>query len=127
MAIPSRLFYDSQLIFHVKPDKSLLPDLNVSKGILFNGINGDDERDGDSTSWYNYNEVLAMETSLRLLYANNVAITDIGIITLYRKQVDIIKRHILKKNIPECKVATIEELQGDERIVIIVSLVRLSE
>ncbi len=50
-----------------------------------------------------------------------------GIITPYRKQVIKMRNHMRDMDLEECKVATIEEFQGDERRVIIVSMVRASQ
>ena len=48
---------------------------------------------------------------------------DIGIITPYRKQVEKIRLLIDKLGMEEVKVGSVEEFQGQERLVIIISMV----
>ncbi|KAJ3076432.1 hypothetical protein HDU98_003296 [Podochytrium sp. JEL0797] len=55
-----------------------------------------------------------------------LTVDDIGIITPYRKQIDKIRLRLNKEGWNRIKVGTVEEFQGDEKKVILLSTVRSS-
>ena len=124
MKLCEDLFYESELLFTVSSDKKLLRNMGLKFPILFHSNFGDEQRTDDSPSWFNYSEILLIKDYLIQLNYFGVKADDIGIITLYRKQLQMIKRQIKKDHLLDCKLGTVEEFQGDERKVIIVSIVR---
>ncbi|XP_054154212.1 putative helicase MOV-10 [Oppia nitens] len=124
MKISSQLFYENELKFNLESDAKLLKALDFNFPINFIGVQGDDRQDTDCPSWYNPQEIMVICTYLEKLYKAGVQPNDIGIITPYRKQVSKLRSHISELDLMDCRVATIEEFQGLEKKVIIVSMVR---
>ncbi|XP_019423448.1 PREDICTED: probable RNA helicase SDE3 isoform X1 [Lupinus angustifolius] len=126
--LPSKLFYNGELIacrdqttFTVSED--LIP--NKEFPILFFGIQGCDEREGNNPSWFNRVEASkVVEVVKRLIAGGNIRDEDIGIITPYRQQVLKIKQTLENLDMPDIKVGSVEQFQGQEKEVIIVSTVR---
>ncbi|XP_023243867.1 RNA helicase Mov10l1-like isoform X2 [Centruroides sculpturatus] len=132
ISLSSQIFYDSELV--CSAPKSLrdtfckwegLP--NRSFPMIFCGVRGENLWDSDSPSWFNLYEVQQIIKYLKSLYALGISPNDIGIITPYRKQVGKIKHMINMNRIEMCQVGSVEEFQGQERLVIIISTVRSSK
>lgn len=97
-------------------------------GVYFVDVkNGTNMRSIDSPSWFNDQEVERIYSFIIKLTKHGVESKDIGIITPYIQQVKRI-RMILKtlELNEELKVGTVEEFQGQERKIIIISTVRSS-
>ncbi|CAE6393339.1 unnamed protein product [Rhizoctonia solani] len=97
--------------------------------IIFENIAGQDEREASSPSWYNPMEVSRVKDYVRMLRnlrRPHISTTDIGVITPYNQQVQHIRRMLRGSNGEGIKVGSVEEFQGQERKVIIVSTVRSS-
>ncbi|XP_037774698.1 putative helicase mov-10-B.1 [Penaeus monodon] len=96
--------------------------------LIFHGVKGKDEREGNSPSFFNAQEVSQVMDYVKKLINtrhNKVLPKEIGIITPYRQQVTKIRMQLHKiKNGNDIKVGSPEEFQGDERRVIIISTVR---
>ncbi|CAK8539192.1 unnamed protein product [Lathyrus sativus] len=126
--LPSKLFYFGELMacrdsttFTMTAD--FLP--NKDFPVLFFGIQGCDEREGNNPSWFNRIEVSkVVETVKRLIAGGKITEEDIGIITPYKQQVLKIKQTLESLEMPEVKVGSVEQFQGQEKDVIIVSTVR---
>ncbi|XP_067140176.1 RNA helicase Mov10l1-like [Centruroides vittatus] len=95
--------------------------------MIFCGIRGENLWDRDSPSWFNLYEVQQVIKYLKSLYALGISPDDIGIITPYRKQVGKIKHMVNMNRIEMCQVDSVEEFQGREKLVIIISTVRTSK
>ncbi|ORY29239.1 P-loop containing nucleoside triphosphate hydrolase protein [Rhizoclosmatium globosum] len=152
----SKTFYDGDLVCCAKNDGKLsrlswLPNRNEFP-LVFHGVCGKDEREGSSPSWFNMDEVNTVLDYLKTLLtgasppktgrggglfgsnmfqtekASNIGLTmdEIGIITPYRKQIDKIRARLQKEGWSRIRVGTVEEFQGDEKKVIILSTVRSS-
>lgn len=135
LGLPSQLFYHGELM--IKADQelthrlcnwSMLPTQNFP--VIFHGVRGGDLREGNSPSWFNPVETVQVIRYLQgLLNDPDVKVQpdDIGIITPYRKQVEKIRLLIDKLGMASIKIGSVEEFQGQERQVIIISTVRSNE
>ncbi|XP_014214537.1 probable RNA helicase armi [Copidosoma floridanum] len=137
--LPNKLFYDAELIPQVDPEYSkeaqllekfadMLPKrLGAPSPVTFHCVNGTNMRDPDSPSWYNPEEATQIYTYLVKLLRFGLKSDDIGIITPYAKQVFTIRNLLANLDIDLPKVGSVEEFQGQERKVILLSTVRTSE
>jgi len=103
----------------------LLP--NPRYPIIFHAIPGLDQREANSPSFFNVDEVLQVKTYVEELHRLGTAPDDIGIITPYHGQVLKIRQALANSAMSRVKVASVEEYQGQERKVIIISTVRSSK
>uniref|UniRef100_A0A7N8Y4K8 RNA helicase n=1 Tax=Mastacembelus armatus TaxID=205130 RepID=A0A7N8Y4K8_9TELE len=145
LKVPNELFYDGEL--QVCADEILrnsycrweyLPKMNFP--VIFHSVTGVDEREASSPSFFNVTEVeVLMDYVKKLLQTQGkkglatISPKDIGIIAPYRKQVQKIRKALEKvgkdlkvRNMDHLKVGSVEEFQGQERRVILVSTVRSS-
>ncbi|NXD26131.1 SDE3 helicase, partial [Spelaeornis formosus] len=146
LRIPNELFYDNELkvcnsdrldIRNMYCPWEELP----KKGfpIIFHGVCGEDQREAKSPSFFNTAEIEVLVHYLKKLLQSrgrgscpSVSPKEIGIISPYRKQVEKIRKAItsldpdLQKlpDISQLKVGSVEEFQGQERHVILISTVR---
>ncbi|CAM8923535.1 unnamed protein product [Rhodiola kirilowii] len=126
--LPSKLFYKGDLLA-CKDDTQtsifefdLLP--NKEFPVIFYGIQGCDEREGNNPSWFNRFEISKVVEIIEELILSNIRETDIGVITPYRQQATKINEVLEKHEVHDVKVGSVEQFQGQEREVIIVSSVR---
>ncbi|CAL9750427.1 unnamed protein product [Musa acuminata subsp. burmannicoides] len=127
--LPSKLFYKGELIACKEDTVSSIyeyADLpNKAFPVLFVGIQGCDEREGNNPSWFNRIEASKVVEIIRKLRRNtDVNEDDIGVITPYRQQVLKLKKALESLELPELKVGSVEQFQGQEREIIIISTVR---
>lgn len=127
--LPSTLFYDGELIACKDESSFLEPPadflLNNDFPILFIGIQGCDEREGNNPSWFNRIEASKVgEVIEKLMEGGKLAQEDIGIITPYRQQVLKLRKALEILGMFDIKVGSVEQFQGQERQVILVSTVR---
>lgn len=127
--LPSEMFYDGELI----PCKETKNSSYNWEGIipikefplLFIGIQGCDEREGSNPSWFNRIEASkTMEIIKVLIQDKGLKEEEIGVIAPYRKQVSKIREALESLGSPDVKVGSVEQFQGQEREVIIISTVR---
>ncbi|XP_011632303.1 RNA helicase Mov10l1 [Pogonomyrmex barbatus] len=134
--LPNSLFYESELQPQILPIESEeakllemlraeLPERNGSPpAMIFHGVNGKNYRDSESPSWYNPEEATQVYLYLLKLYKYGLEPDDIGVITPYQKQVLQIRDLLLELDLKLPKISSVEGFQGQERKVIIVSVVR---
>ncbi|XP_059343906.1 helicase MOV-10 isoform X1 [Ammospiza nelsoni] len=146
LRIPNELFYDNEL----KVCRSNGLDIRnlfctweelPKKGfpIIFHGVCGEDQREAKSPSFFNTAEIEVLVHYLKRLLQSrgrgscpSVSPKEIGIISPYRKQVEKIRKAITcldpdlqeLPDISQLKVGSVEEFQGQERQVILISTVR---
>uniref|UniRef100_A0A3B4FG75 Mov10 like RISC complex RNA helicase 1 n=1 Tax=Pundamilia nyererei TaxID=303518 RepID=A0A3B4FG75_9CICH len=135
LTLPSKLFYQGELC--CKGPRPIVDSLcqwkNLPKKrfpLLFHGVRGTEMREGNNPSWFN--PVEAVQVMLyccqlaKKLY-NPVHASDIGVIAPYKKQCEKIRVLLGKVGLSDIKVGSVEEFQGQEFLVIILSTVRSSE
>ncbi|NXP23788.1 SDE3 helicase, partial [Scytalopus superciliaris] len=146
LKIPNELFYDSELkacesdgldVRNLYCNWEELP----KKGfpIIFHGVCGEDQREEKSPSFFNTAEIEVLVDYLKKLLQSRgkkgcptVSPKEIGIISPYRKQVEKIRKAITSldpvlqrlSDISQLKVGSVEQFQGQERRVILISTVR---
>ncbi|KAK5863608.1 hypothetical protein PBY51_000629 [Eleginops maclovinus] len=145
LEVPNELFYEGELLYCAN---EILRNSycgwqylkNKNFPVLFHGVTGVDEQEGNSPSFFNVAEVeVLMDYVTKLLETHGkkglatIAPSDIGIIAPYRKQVQKIRKALTKvakdlkiHRMEYLKVGSVEEFQGQERRVILVSTVRSS-
>ncbi|KAG0250982.1 Helicase MOV-10 [Actinomortierella ambigua] len=141
MSLSNRLFYNSELRYEAP---SAVTDLFLQwpglplpgYPLKFVGVEGKDQREGNSPSWFNAFEAEAVVREIESVLAyqprnENGPVRfgprDIGVIVPYRKQVEKVRQLLVLKKVRDhgdIKVDTIERFQGLERTVMIVSTVR---
>ncbi|XP_067091219.1 RNA helicase Mov10l1 [Osmerus mordax] len=135
LALPSRMFYEGELC--VRSQRAVVDSLChwthlPTKGfpLLFHGVRGMEMREGRNPSWFNPGEavqVMLYCCQLAKKLYNPVNASDIGIIAPYKKQVEKIRVLLHGVGLSDIKVGSVEEFQGQEFLVIILSTVRSSE
>lgn len=142
LELPSSLFYDCDLEPWVQEEDSYEAKVMVSatnglklpnSAVVFRGIKGHVVREADNPSFCNMQECIQVVTYVQQLLDADIKREDIGIITPYQKQVQKIKMLLEKldsmnaedpSESAKLKVGSVEEFQGQEKLVIIVSTVR---
>lgn len=128
--LPSELFYGGELISCYEesmgfstPRENLLPKKEFP--LLFVGIQGCDEREGSNPSWFNRIEASKVVEIIKdLIEHDGLKEEDVGVITPYRQQVLKIRRVLENFGRLNIKVGSVEQFQGQEKQVIIISTVR---
>ncbi|OSX63564.1 hypothetical protein POSPLADRAFT_1045879 [Postia placenta MAD-698-R-SB12] len=99
--------------------------------VIFHAVCGKDEREASSPSYFNTDEILVGKNYIQKLKAERrhvVADEEIGIITPYNAQARKFRDTLKRANVGTgIKVASVEEFQGDERRVIMLTTVRSSK
>ncbi|KAL9161630.1 hypothetical protein ABFS82_07G034200 [Erythranthe guttata] len=133
LKLPSELFYYGELIPSKEEEsclysttsswEDLIPDKEFP--MLFIGIQGCDEREGSNPSWFNRIEASKVVEIIRVLIEEKgMKEEDIGVITPYRQQVCKIRGALEMLGMGDARVGSVEQFQGQEREVIIISTVR---
>uniref|UniRef100_A0A1B6CXC3 RNA helicase n=1 Tax=Clastoptera arizonana TaxID=38151 RepID=A0A1B6CXC3_9HEMI len=137
LSVPNDLFYDKDLkseghssLIERGIGWNKLP--NKKFPLIFHGVVGIDERECSSPSYFNRQEIDRVIIYVENLLTNKlnglrVKQEDLGIITPYSKQVQKISLALKTKSWNKVKVGTVEQFQGDERLIIIISTVRSSQ
>ncbi|XP_070803218.1 RNA helicase Mov10l1 [Pituophis catenifer annectens] len=135
LTLPSRLFYHKELEVCADPSvvNSLLGWEKLPKKgfpLIFHGMRGMEMREGSNPSWFNPTEAVQVMRYCCLLVKGidcSVSGKDIGVVAPYRKQVEKITVLLRSVDLPDIKVGSVEEFQGQEFSVIIISTVRSNE
>ncbi|XP_068146310.1 LOW QUALITY PROTEIN: probable RNA helicase armi [Drosophila tropicalis] len=138
MNVYSRLFYENELIPMISdkdsPQAKLLTKLQPifsndlemppAHGVIFYGVIGENVQERDSPSWFNASEAQEIFLTTLSLYRRDISPDQIGIITPYTKQVKTIRNMFAGVEVSIPKIGSVEEFQGQERDIILVSTVR---
>jgi superfamily I DNA and/or RNA helicase len=139
--ISSELFYGSRLVSSTMCSGKNTLDLRAwgiapqpTKAgfpLVFCALDGEDEHEPDTPCFHNPKEAeyIANELIPSLLAANSALNQDrksIGVITPYRSQVVRIRRLLRRRRLNDVRVGTVEDYQGQEQRVVVVSVVRSS-
>uniref|UniRef100_T1DQJ2 RNA helicase n=1 Tax=Anopheles aquasalis TaxID=42839 RepID=T1DQJ2_ANOAQ len=95
-------------------------------GLFFFGVDGTNKQAPDSPSWFNNAEACTVLRVVQKLFLKGYEIQDIGIITPYLMQIRTIRRLFDTASLDAPKIGTVEDFQGQERRIIILSTVRSS-
>ncbi|XP_039754327.1 probable RNA helicase armi [Pararge aegeria] len=138
LTLPSEMFYDGTLV--AKIDKSfkwtsklinataeIFDSQSYDGGIFVFGIKGLNMRSEESPSWYNPQEASMVALTACKLYKRKVTADEIGIITPYVAQTKYLRVLFDSMGLPQPKIGTVEDFQGQERAIILISTVRSSE
>ncbi|PFH46787.1 hypothetical protein AMATHDRAFT_7405 [Amanita thiersii Skay4041] len=134
LKFPNEQFYGGELQGCAEAEKitrylhcPLLPDPKFP--IIFHAVYGKDDREASSPSFFNIDEALQIKQYVGVLRSSKefkTSETDIGIIAPYHAQV-LKVRAALRGYADEIKVGSVEEFQGQERPIIMISTVRSSK
>ncbi|XP_066250073.1 probable RNA helicase armi [Euwallacea similis] len=135
----SSLFYHGDLIPTISSTKSkearllnslepILPKTVNGEvpAIVFHGVEGKNYQTADSPSWYNPHEAAQVFYYMNEFLRLGVQASAIGIITPYVKQVREIRAILREAEFPMPKVGTVDDFQGQEFDIILLSTVRSS-
>lgn len=133
--LPNKLFYGGELIAEGQSKiitaaigSNWLP--NKNHPVVFHNVTGKEKQDELSKSYYNMDETDVIVSYLHKLLTTpglkNKVITqeNIGVITPYRGQIHKITQKLIENNWSKIVVGTVEQFQGMEKLVVIISTVR---
>ncbi|KAJ6478594.1 P-loop containing nucleoside triphosphate hydrolase protein [Mycena vitilis] len=130
---PSTLFYEDSLVPCAQNGSiswTGLPNLRLP--LLFIGSETKEECVDERASWYNTGEIKATVDTIVSLLAEGTSsspplqASDIGVMSAFREQVWKIREHLRKERLSAVDVGTVEDYQGREMRVCIISCVRSS-
>lgn len=134
LKLPNDMFYDNKLkccgdkiTTHSMSNWEHLPNRAAGFPLVFNAVDGENCREGNSPSWFNPQEVISVVETVDLLVnlsKPKIRHDEIGIITPYARQVQKIRLLLKTKDMGDVKVGSVETFQGQERRCIIISTVR---
>lgn len=100
---------------------------------IFYSVRGSQVRVGDSTSFYNpieasticnlVKQLLAKQEELKDDPGDSIHASDIGVISIYRQQVVLIRELLRSYGLGKVRVGTIDDYQGQEERIILISTV----
>jgi len=129
LTIPKALYYDNELEACVdeRMAESCLqfPGLTEQARrqrvpLVFHGVIGQDLKEETSPSFFNVEEIVIVLDYIRQVLEmkeNKVLAKEIGVITPYRRQVQKIRKKLIKEGYQDVMVGSTEEFQGQERRV----------
>lgn len=140
LALPNELFYANELEALADPElvgnmcsweHIPAPARERKFPLVFHGVQGEEERESNSPSWFNREEITVVLRYVKhLLYdARSFGIQpkDIGVITPYAKHAEKLRLAFRAEQMSEVMVGSTEQFQGQEKHVTIISTVRSSD
>jgi hypothetical protein len=130
LALPSRQFYSNALQPCADKETTSLPQawMDTHSGgacrVHFHGVRGSQQRAGESASLYNSVEATAVVAIVEGLIAHaGLQASDFGVIALFRLHVFKLRTLLRAKGLGAVRVGTLDDYQGQEEKVIIISTV----
>lgn len=153
MAFPNEALYESRLTAHESNASIRMHDLEsvaqpnegeeddelwtaplvfydtTGTGMLERVADEDESQESllQSTSRCNENEAMLVERHIALLVEHGVSLSSIAVLSPYASQVDLLSTQLRRVYGPEIEVGTVDGMQGREKEVVIISLVRSNE
>ncbi|KAJ6648786.1 putative helicase mov-10-B.2 [Pseudolycoriella hygida] len=132
VALPNKLFYNHEIRSSANPVHfKWYSELQFLKypgfPIVFENIDGAPNRKMNCVSWYNHEEANCIMKFIKQLLENRpkrIYETDIGVISPYKRQCIDIEDRLEAENYNEIEVGSVEQFQGKEKPIIIISTVR---
>eukprot|EP01035_Chromulina_nebulosa_P018484 gene18484-24197_t len=143
--VSSKLFYNNAITANGHTDKlnkyltwtnrfarNINPNSYINEGgfpLCFIGVNGKHYHEIDSPSFYNLNEITAIVDVIKHLLLDkhiNISTNRIGVIGGFRSQVIKLRKHLRSEGLGAINVGGVEDYQGQENDIIIISTVLTS-
>ncbi|GAA6062911.1 hypothetical protein JCM10212_004360 [Sporobolomyces blumeae] len=100
---------------------------NKAFPIIFHSVAGQDEREGQSPSFFNVSEISIVRDYVERLKGSrkvSVVDSDIGVIAPYAAQCKRLRIALKQQQHPKLTIGSVEQFQGSERSIILISTVR---
>jgi hypothetical protein len=131
--LQSQIFYNSSLC--ARADSTIVNSLqnwhmlpNRGTPWMFVDVEGKDQRERDSPSWYNINELMAIADLVSDLHrTNEVEQSQIAVVSSYKLQQIKLRKLLRARDLRDVDVGPPESLQGKDKRAVFVSFVRTSE
>ncbi|XP_058465256.1 putative helicase MOV-10 isoform X2 [Malaya genurostris] len=130
----NKQFYDSELISVASKDEVLLAENwkwlpNKSFPIILHTVFGNNEQINNSKSLANFKEIETVEFYLEFIMragvnGRKISQDEIGIVSPYQLQAQQLRQMCLRKEWPSIEIGSVEQYQGREKLIIILSTVR---
>lgn len=129
LELPSSLYYEGKLVAKSSDPALVVPDpwaelAQTTSPFLFYGIAGQQLSELDSPSLFNPSEA-AKVVQLVVSYVRTCSMStdDIGVIALFRKQAVKLRRLLRDEGLGSVRVGSVDDIQGREERVVIISTV----
>ncbi|KAJ1307031.1 hypothetical protein OPQ81_008010 [Rhizoctonia solani] len=132
IAFPNEEFYRNELVANAPrnvADSLLNWNGLASPGfpIVFEAVRGEDMQEERSPSYFNPHEASLVKEYVQGLVPHIATPRNIGIVTPYKAQVRKIRKLLKDNGVANIDIGSVEQFQGQERQVIIVSTVRSNQ
>lgn len=98
---------------------------SIDQGVFFLSVVGEAKRRVGDPSWYNRSEALVVLDTVDKLRQLGINVEqDVAVLSPYQGQVRYLRTQLVATGLQRCRVATVEEFQGQECAVVILSTVR---
>ncbi|PPQ92958.1 hypothetical protein CVT25_000221 [Psilocybe cyanescens] len=134
LKFPNQTFHQNELqkcaqssVINAYLDSSYLPSKKFP--VVFHAVAGKDDREASSPSFFNIDEITQIKSYVQRLKSDRAFCTadkDIGIIAPYHAQC-VKLRAALQNFADDVKIGSVEEFQGQERKIILISTARSSK
>lgn len=102
-------------------------DRKDTQGVVFYNVLGTNIRSASNPSWLNPKEATTIIDLLGRMLNEGISLDDIGIIAPYQGQVRYLREQAVQRGLDFAKIGSVEEFQGQEKPIIILSTVRSVE